>query len=287
MAEIETVTLYREKSVVHKFAGLGDDDDGSGENMPLMTLRSNRITIPYKTKISTVMIVVRGQNIPGTMRMTSVVIDEIRRDPQALMDPKSIDWETQWRRKVSKFENDYNPQNWVSLHIGGDLIFASDEHRAALAQVEAIANGADVTDTMIQEAAANVLGELDDLVVEHDSQTAFVFTQFPTYLRAAILERRDRKTGSYSMAVYHPAPSKPVRLSHFISFCADITETLTHKAFLDRVQELIAENALSKTNITPALTQATRNRRRDLIGQIENFEEVNKVVYRPERPNLM
>ena len=286
MAEIETVTLYREKSVVHKFGGLGDDDAG-GENMPVLTLRSNRITIPYKTKINTIMIVVRGQNIPGTMRMTSVVIDELRRDPQALSDPQSIDWETSWRRKVSKFENDYNPQNWVSLHIGGDLIFASDEHRAALAQVETIANGADVTDAIIQEAAANVLGELDDLVVQHDSQTAFVFTAFPTYLRAAILERRDRKTGSYSMAVYHPAPSKPVRLSHFISFCADITETLTHKAFLDRVQELIAENALNKTNITPALTQATRNRRRDLIGQLESFEEVNKVVYRPERPNLM
>ena len=285
MAEIRTVTLYREKSVVHKFGGLGDDD--GGENMPVLTLRSNRITIPVKDKINTLMVVVRGQNIPGTMRMVSVVIDEIRRDPQALQAPRDIDWETFWRRKVSKFEHDYNPQNWVSLHIGGDMIFASDENRAALEQVEAFANGAEVTEAIIQEAAANVLGELDDLVVQHDSQTAFVFTPSPTYLRAAILERRDRKTGSYSMTAFHPAPTRPVRLSHFIGFCADMTEALTHKSFLDRVQELIAENALSKTNITPALTQATRNRRKDLIGQIESFEEVNKVVYRPERPNLM
>ena len=65
-----------------------------------------------------------------------------------------------------------------------------------------------------------------------------------------------------------------------------MTEALTHKSFLDRVQELIAENALASTNITPALTQATRNRRRELLDQIEIFEEVNTVAYRPEKPSF-
>ncbi len=285
MADIGTITLYREKSVVHQFSGLSEDE--GARDVPVLSLRSNRITIPIKTKMSTVMIVVRGQNIPGTMRMTSVVVDEIRRDAQALTDPKSVDWETFWRRKVSKYENDYNPQNWVTVHIGGDMIYASGDGHEAIEQVEALAAGEDVTDSIIQEASGNVLGALEDLAVQHESQTAFVFTPGAAYHRAAILERRDRKTGSYAMAVYHPAPSRPVRLSHFISFCADMTEALTHKSFLDRVQELIAENALNKTNITPASVQATRMRRKELIGQVESFEEVNKVVYRPERPNLI
>jgi hypothetical protein len=285
MADIGTITLYREKSVVHQFSGLSEDE--GARDVPVLSLRSNRITIPVKTKLNTTMIVVRGQNIPGTMRMTSVVVDEIRRDAQALTDPGSVDWETFWRRKVSKYENDYNPQNWVTLHFGGDMIYASGDGHEAIAQVELLAAGEDVTDSIIQEASGNVLGALEDLAVQHESQTAFVFTPGATYHRAAILERRDRKTGSYAMAVYHPAPSRPVRLSHFISFCADMTEALTHKSFLDRVQELIAENALSKTNITPASVQATRMRRKELIGQVESFEEVNKVVYRPERPNLI
>lgn len=140
---------------------------------------------------------------------------------------------------------------------------------------------------MVNEAAGNVLGALEDLMVEHDSQTAIVFTPGPAHHRAAILERRDRKTGAFSISVHHPTPQKPVRLSHFISFCADMAETLTHKAFLDRVQELIAENALASTNITPALTQATRNRRRELTDAIGNCEEVNKVSYRPERPTFV
>ena len=283
MVEIGTITLFREKSIVYQEGALDDD---SQRDVPAMTLRSNRVTIPVKTKISTIMVIVRGQNIPNTMRMAAVAVEEIRRDPNILHDPMAFDWENMWRRKVSKYELDYNPDNWVSLHIGGEQIFSSREDNAAIAQVEAIAAGEDVTDSMVSEAVGNILGALEELVVEHDSQTAFVFTALPTYLRAAILERRDRKTGAYAISVYHPSPQKPVRLSHFISFAADMAETLTHKSFLDRVQELIATNAIGNAGITPALVQATRNRRRDLIQQIENFEGANKVVYRPERPLL-
>ncbi len=283
MVEIGTLTLFREKSVVHSFGAL--DEEGQ-RDIPVMTLRSNRITIPVKTKISTIMAIVRGQNIPGTMRMAAVVVEEIRRDPNILQDAGSFDWENMWRRKVSKYELDYNPENWVSLHIGGEQIFSSREDNAAIEQVEALAAGEDVTDAIVSEAAANIIGALEDLVVEHDTQTAFVFSAFPTYLRAAILERRDRKTGSYAISAYHPSPQRPVRLSHFISFCADMAEALTHKSFLDRVQDLIATNTIGNAGITPALVQATRNRRRDLTQQIENFEGANKVVYRPERPSL-
>ena len=284
MTEIGTITLFREKSVVHRVEELNDDDEGAAP--PALILRSNRITIPVKTKMSTIPVVVRGQNIPGTMRMAAVVVDEIRRDPNVLTDPDATDWDSMWRRKVSKFENDYNRQNWVSVHFAGETVFMGGEGRDGIAEVEALALGEEVTEAIVTEAAANVLGALEDLMVEHDSQTAIVFTPGPAHHRAAILERRDRKTGAFSVSVHHPSPQKPVRLSHFVSFCADMAEALTHKSFLDRVQELIAENALSSTNITPALTQATRQRRRDLTEQIANFEEANKVGDRPERPNF-
>ncbi len=135
MVEIGTLTLFREKSVVHSFGAL--DEEGQ-RDIPVLTLRSNRITIPVKTKISTVMAIVRGQNIPGTMRMAAVVVEEIRRDPNILQDAGSFDWENMWRRKVSKYELDYNPENWVSLHIGGEQIFSSREDNAAIEQVDQV-----------------------------------------------------------------------------------------------------------------------------------------------------
>tara|TARA_R110000868_G_scaffold42479_8_gene143663 strand:+ start:382 stop:1254 length:873 start_codon:yes stop_codon:yes gene_type:complete len=290
MVEIGTVTLFREKSVVHKFTELSDDANASDE--PVLELRSNRVTIPVKTKMSTVMVVVRGQNIPSTMRMTSVVVDEIRRDANVLRDAVDFDWDSQWRRKISKYEADNNAHNWISVHVGGEQAYASREDQAsdeqnAIAEIELLADGEEVSEAIVMEAANNVLGALEDLVVEHDSQTAFVFSPFPAYHRAAILERRDRKAGSFAVAVYHPSPQNPVRLSHFISFCADMTETLTHKSLLDRVQEMIADKTIDSSPITPAFVQATRNRRRDLLESIGEFEKVNKVVYRPERPSFM
>ena len=290
MLEIGTITLYREKSIVHRMeSGLGDDGADEERQAPVLSLRSNRVTSPIKTKMATIPVVVRGHNIPGTMRMAAVVVDEIRRDPHALQDPRDVDWETFWRRKISKYENDYMREAWVSVHVGGTLAFASAEgdNVKVLAEIESLAAGADVTDALVQEAANNVLGALEDLAVEHDSQTAFVFTSTAQYLRAAILERRDRKTGSYAIAVYHPSPQRPVRLAAVIGFAADLAETLTHKSFIDRVQDMIATNQMQDSNITPAQIQATRNRRKDLIQQIEDFEQANKVVYRPERPNLI
>src|SRR5262245_45973790 len=142
MSEFGTVTLYREKSVVYRLEEqLSMDDEDSSHDEPVMELRSNRITMPVKTKVSTIAVVVRGQNIPSTMRMSSVVMDEIRRDANVLRDGGIVDWYSMWRRKVSKYEADYNSANWVSLHIGGDQIYSSRDDNAAIAEVESLAAG--------------------------------------------------------------------------------------------------------------------------------------------------
>lgn len=283
MIEVGAITLYREKSTVHRFSS-GNDAKG---DEPALEIRSNRVTIPIKPRVDNIVAVVRGRNVPSTLRMTSLVIDEFRRDEGLLHAAAAHDWEAFWGRKVSNYEADYNPENWVSLHMGGTTAFTTRAGKEAVDVVESIALGGEVTDNMILKASTRILGNAEDLVVEHDTQTAFVFQPFSSYHRAAILERRDRKAGSFAISVYHPSPQKPVRLSHFISFCADEMEALTLKSFLDRVQELIATNKISQSNITPSQVQATRNRRRDLIESIENFERANKVVYRPERPHFV
>ena len=284
MIEIGNITLYREKSVVYRFVEMMDDDGPREE--PVMQLRSNRVTIPVKTKLSTVWVVVRGQNIPGTMRMSAVALDEIRRNPNVLVDGGSVDWHGLWVRRVPKYERDYNPQNWASVHVAGEEQFTSREDNAAIREVESLAVGTEVTDDMITETASNILGALDDYVVEHDSQTAFTLSPGTQFHRASILERRDRKTGAFSMSVYHPTPQNHVRLAYFMTFCADILDATTLKGFLERVQEMAVDGSLQRSSITPAQVQAARMRRRELIGAIDEFEKGNKLMYRPERPNF-
>jgi len=286
MSDFGTVTLYREKSLVY---GMGEPlsmDDDPEEEKPVLELRSNRITMPIKTKVSTIAVVVRGQNMASTMRMSAVVMDEIRRDQTILRDAGGVDWYGQWRRRVSKYEADYNQANWVSLHIGGEQVFSSRDDNRAIAELEQLAMGEDVTDDLVMEAAQNVLGALDDFAVEHDTQTSFVLTPGSEFHRSSVLERRDRKTGAFSLSVRHPTPQNQVRLSHFMAVNADIMELTTLKSFLDRVAEMAAENTLSKSTITPTQVQAARARRQALLEAIELFEKTNKVVYRPDRPNF-
>ncbi|MCA9218754.1 MAG: hypothetical protein KDA71_00425, partial [Planctomycetales bacterium] len=248
MIEFGTITLYREKSVVHRFGPLAATE---AEPAPELVITSNRVMIPIKTTVDNFNVVVRGQNVTGAMRMTSVVIDEFRRDENLLYDPGALDWESFWQRKISNYERDYNDDYWVSLHVNGALIYSSrdDDTPNPGFELERFAKGNEINEDIVLQAATKVLGNGDDLVVEHDSQTAFVFTPFSTYHRAAILERQGRRTGSYAVSVYHPAPTKPIRLSHFINFCADLNESLTLKSFMERVQDLIATDKIGQTNI--------------------------------------
>ncbi|NKB44992.1 MAG: hypothetical protein GKS03_12010 [Alphaproteobacteria bacterium] len=283
MPEFDNLTLYREKSTVHRFAELGDSE---GEEQ-VLEIRSNRLTVPLKLADHTFNCVIRGQNMASTLRLTGFVVDQFRRDPGMVHDAKDIDWESLWVRRLSTYESTYNPATWVSIHLDGEEIFSTGEDgMEVIHEIESLAGGGDVSDSIIMEASSNVIGALDDLVVEHDSQTAFVFTAFAAYHRAAVLERKGGKTGSFAISVYHPTPKKPIRLSYFLGLSADILEALTMAEFLHRVQTMIDDDSINSTPITPSQIAAARNRKKDLMEQITSFEAAQKVTYRPERPSF-
>lgn len=281
MVEIGNLTLYREKSTVHHFAELGEGEE------QLLEIRSNRLTLPLKLADHTYNCVIRGQNMPSTLRLAGVVVDQYRRDPGMIHEAKDMDWENLWVRRLSQYESNYNPDTWVSIHIDGEVAYTTEEDKMeVIDEIENLSGSGEYGDSVIMEAASNVTGELDDLVVEHDSQTAYVFSSFPTYNRAAVLERKGGKTGSFAVSVYHPNPKKPTRLSHFLGLSADILEALTMSEFLQRIQSMVDDDTISSTPITPAQVGAARNRKRDLMQQITAFESSLKVTYRPERPSF-
>lgn len=283
MLEIGNLTLYREKSTVHRFAELGDGESDE----PVLDIRSNRVTVPLKLGGTSYSCVIRGQNVPSTLRMTGMVVDQFRRDPTTVQEAGEVDWESRWVRRLSTYELEYNPNNWISIHMEGETVYTSGENiLPVIDEIENLAGGGDVSDSIIMEASNNVLGALEDLVVEHDSQTAFVFTPFAAYHRAAVLQRQGGKTGSFAISVYHPTPKKPVRLSFFLGMVADTMEALTLTSFLSRVQKMVDDDTIDAAGITPTQVSAARNRKRDLMQQISGFERAHKVTYRPERPSF-
>jgi hypothetical protein len=283
-AVISGITLFREKSTVHRFGfgGQHADDDA------VFQIRSNRVTLQLKSGDVTENIVVRGQNIPSTLRLTALVLDQFARTPTMFSDSSAdtFDWGELWKNRISSYERQFQPESWISLHCEGETIYTTNPSNQ-IEEMERIALGGDINDATIREVTTRLLGEDADVVTQHDSQTAVVFSPFKEYHRAAILERRGGRTGSFAVSAHHPPkPKKPVRYAGFINFCADTIEALNLKVFLDRIKQMIEENRISGPVITPAQVAGAMGRKRDLMQFIVAYERANKITYRPERPEF-
>lgn len=281
---ISGITLFREKSTVHRFGfgGQHADDDA------VFQVRSNRVSLQLKSGGLTENLVVRGQNIPSTLRLTAMVLEHFNTNPTAFSGEGSepANWHEMWKQRTSSYEKQFQRESWVSLHYEGETIFTTNPSNQ-IEEIERIAQGGDVNDSTIREVTSRLLGTDADVVTQHDSQTAVVFTPFKDYHRAAILERRGGRTGSFAVSAHHPAkPKKPVRYSGFINFCADTIEALNLKVFLDRIRQMVEENRITGPVVTPAQVAGAMGRKRDLMQFIVAYERANKITYRPERPEF-
>lgn len=282
MASVTGITLFREKTTVHKFSFDSDADAGQAA----MSIRSNRIAMLLKANDVAETVVVRGQNIPCTLRAAAMVFEVFGRNPLVFRREEPVDWEDRWAKRLSGYERKFVPETWVSVHYNGRTLFSTSTSKQIDA-LEALAQGGDINEQIVRRVSQTLFGRDEELVVQHDSQTAVVFTPFSSYHRAAILERRGGRTGSFAVSAHHPPkPKKGVRYDTFIHFCADLIEAVNVRMFLERIKAMVEENRISGPPITPAQVQSAMDRRRELVAFINAFERANKISYRPERPEL-
>ncbi|ABC23352.1 hypothetical protein [Rhodospirillum rubrum] len=283
MASIGPITLFREKTSVHTF----DDEPELPDQDTSFTIRSNRVVLELAASHRKSQVVVRGQTIAATLRLSALVIDHFLRDSQVFQRSVPIDWADLWARKQSDFERRHHPESWVSIHADGRAAFVT-RGSEAIDMIEEVAKGQDLTNDLIKTATWNLLGKAEDIVVRHESQTAVVFSPFPTHLRAAVLERRGGRTGSFSVSAFHQTDRK-IRLSAFINFLADLVEAITLKELMERARPAGAGEEAGPVASPIPLDQidATIERRKHCAEFVAAFERANKVQYRPERPQLI
>ncbi|WP_299441596.1 hypothetical protein [uncultured Rhodospira sp.] len=283
MASVGPITLYREKSVIHRFA----NQALHGAEAPAFVLRSNRLTMEISAQSHSDTVVVRGHTIASTMRMAGLVAERFTRDPELFRpdNPYPPDWDALWTRMLSAYERTFNSNIWVSVHVGGDTVFTTKDSPPILA-IERMAQGADLDERTVRDATRDLFGTATDtdIVAQHDSQTAVVVTPFSNYLRAAILERKEGRTGSFSISVHH-TPTRKVTPHEVLFFAADLIESYNLRQFLDRVPGKETTYATAPEHLQEHIAAAV-SRRNELVQFIDGFETANKVQYRPERPVL-
>lgn len=267
-----TISLFREKTTFYKvsLSSLRRLDDKT------TYLRSNRLVLevnPLKERL-----VIRANSVFNTLRCATMVLEEYAKNPDCLQDGADVDWEYLWWGYVSRYDSDWNPDTWTSIHVNGRMVFASRESDV-IDQIEKVAKGADLTEDMVRSAIRVFAEPGEDLFVDHESQTAVLFSFFPTSMRGTILERQKDRTTSFSATM----PYKEGMLALFASrlkFIADMAEAMA-------IRDMLAGTITGIFDHAPAeQLDAARARRAECLQAIADFENSTSVVYRPERPLL-
>ena len=285
MALEANITLFRERSVVQRL--------GAGNEPPVLDLRSNRVALTLKVGQRTDEVVVRGQNIPASLRLTALVAEHYERQPTLFSKENyaTLDWKSLWIQRQTAYERRFQPESWVSLHNRGRVVFSTsppDTVETIVTAIESVARGADVQENLLREAARRLTDiPIEDLVVQHESQTAVVFTPFKDYLRVAILERRDGRTSSFAISAYHSTkPGDTLGIGTFVNFCADVAEALALRALHEKVKAQLENGRSYAARVPAAQIDAAAARKRDVMRFLDGFERAHRVAWRPERPSF-
>jgi hypothetical protein len=301
MVSVGIISLYREKTSLMDLTK--DFDLATTNDNQHQTLRSNRIPLTFKGTDHTDTAVVRGQTIASTLRLAAIVIETYLKYPSVLRENKVRHIAELWEERITNYEKDYHPKSWVSVHYNGKPFYSHNmgdtptevedpfriARRGGVSQLDAIeyvARGGDLNDSMIMEATNRLLGQKEDIVVHHESQTAVVFTPFSAYLRCAVLERREGRTGSFSFSAHHNSPQKRVRYSAALTYCADLIEAVLIRSSIERNKDLALAGGATSQRLPHTAIIAMTERLKQLQTYVNAFENAYKISFRPERPNI-
>jgi len=281
MTSIGNIILSREKTSV-----LPKDLEGTKE--PYFVLRSNRTAFTLAVPPATDTVVVRGHNLPGTIRMTATIVDQFTEDKSVLRDTDGIGWRPLWNKLQSGYERRHVPDNWISVHVNGKPYFSTLAD-SRIDSLEKRANGGDITEGIVRSASEDLIGEASHLMIEHDSQTALVINETDKYVRCSILRREEGQTGSFNVTAYHnDGTEKHEDIAPVLFLAADLIEATNLTLFLDYVRELVSKsNKLSNPTITPQRVRDAIGRRDELIKAIDLAGLARKLLYAPEKPAFL
>ncbi|MCC7168286.1 MAG: hypothetical protein IT565_12025 [Rhodospirillales bacterium] len=271
-----TLTLYREKTVITALEG--------GTEQVLLTLKANRITLPLGNKLGRETMVIRGQNMPDTLRMASLVYAEARRSRTLLRREPPPDWRRMWDGLNLTNRSRNTAGRWIAVYGNGMPGFASSPCRFTHL-FERLTQGREMTQPVL-DAAAMELGQNGRRVrILHASKAGVVISMDPTQLRCAIQMRDNGQESSFSFTV--PTSEKGINLGVVLEIAAHYVEGHSTVVFLDKVRGLVETRSVANSNITANEIKTVLERRRDLTRLISNFESIAPVRYRPERPMFL
>lgn len=279
--DVGTLTLYREKSLFFDGAHPGPDV----ESFARLAIRSNRVVCGLSSDGRLRRLVVRGHNIPTTLRLAARLVDAFKADRMALDADTPVDWQTLYDAVISDYERRFVPETWLSVYVDGEPRFASHPASAATAALdllEAEVQGEEITEALLKRLAPKFV-DIRQTRLRHESRAAVVMNERSDGVRCAVIERRRGKDGAFSFHVLNP-PRKRIRMSAALLMAADLFEAQNLYSLAERLQKALISADRTAQEVSFDHVEAITGRNLQLVNLIKGFHETHQVRYRPAPP---
>lgn len=280
--KVGTLTLYREKSLFFDGAHPGPDL----EEYARLNIRSNRITWLLTLNDTKYKLVIRGHNVPSTLRLSALIFDTFRADPTALQQDNTVDWESLFAEASSEYDTNFNPNRWYSIYVNGEKLAASIEIDPAIDTLEHKARGNEVDELFLKKIATEIT-DRRSIRLRHDSIAAIILSNMSDGIRCALIDRRPGKDAGFSFKIQNP-PGKRTRVSAVLFMAADIFEMQNLYSIVARIEKVLS-GELPKSAMPVSLdhVQAIQTRNHQLTELVRSGHDTFDISYRPAPPSYL
>ncbi len=261
-------SLIREKIVIV-------DADGAEP----ISVRSNRISLPLVKEGALEKIVIRGQNMASTLRMAGLLFMSFYRGGTFLGRENPFNWEKAWHKILSEFEEEHNPDNWMSVYIDGKKVFhTTTSPFVDIVEKCALATPDDYDGTI--EFAEYALRELGrNVTMQHYTNVGVVITDQNKETKCGVIYRQADQNDMIFNVRLSGGDARTARMVKAFEVSAAFVEAINLKYKM----QVMEAGRVKETDLA---FRDVKWRQADLNRFILNAEQEYKMLYRPERPEL-
>ena len=279
---VEKITVSREKLALPSFV-LDGVRSADGKIKPAL-LRFSRLRIQIRSLSEERNLTVVGKSVSVLIRLAAMISGEVERVPAFLFPNSRVktDWTKIWKAALSATLKQNREGQWIRIYLDGVLEFAENNDQAFYDVLEGSVCGGELLEENVQSAASKAVNSQEAVPARYTGQTYLVVSRSGNLYRGAFTNRHDRHNETLFAYAPMTIEERSIRMSRFVSFCADVVDALVVKPILAGLKALPDDQRKVKID---ALLEAAEHQAGSLT-RVVAFERGHRVIFRPERPML-